>query len=195
VVVRGGASSETDNSISFWKGRRFVVVTSATDDDELGKALVSSLADQTVAAIGGDSENPTLLSSLSSLDRVSGSEKLFFGTLAARRFGNFPDTIGLAVDRSTGAAFAEYQFPPPWSERMRAMLIDYGDPGLARNIFNGYAGALAAEHKKCALGPDSVLCKLTNAYIYCAVRNSRLAVISGARRKESATMLARQLAY
>jgi hypothetical protein len=195
VVVRGGASSEDDDSISFWKGARFVVISTRSDDDEVSKELVSKLADQVQQAISADSAKPSLLYRLPSLYRVRGSEKLFMGQLAARRFGNVPHLSELELERSSGAAFAEYQTPPPGPDRMRALIVDYGNLALARNVYTNYSEAMSEGRKTQLVDADALLTRLSSGYLLCALRGPKVIILSGARHKDAATFMARQLAY
>jgi hypothetical protein len=195
VVVRGAASSENDDSVSFWKGRRFVVVKGQSDDDEVSKALVGRLADRLAQLIQSDSAVPAMVSKLPYLYRLTGSEKLFMGPLAARRFGNVPDVQDLQIEKSRGAAFADYLFPPPAAERLRAMVVDFGNPALAQNVYANYSATVSDGRKTQALDSFSLMFKLNNSYLMCALRGNRVVVVSGARRKDSAALLSRQLAY
>lgn len=195
VIVRGGASSETDCSVSFWQGRRFVVASSASEDDEVSKALVSSLADQMSALIRERADLPGLLTSLSGLYRVQGSEKFFMGSAAARRFSPMPHIVSLSIERSLGAAFVEYHFPSPQPDRMKSLLVDYPSAELARSVFSTYSATLSEGHKSWLVQPDRLLCKLDEGYALCTLSGTKLLVLTGAKHKDTPLLLVRQLMY
>jgi hypothetical protein len=192
VVVRGDASSEDDNSICFWQGRFFVRLTVSAEEDDPSKSLIRSLADQLSQGIKDHSGLPQVVQRLPVADRLAGSEKFFLGPLAARKFNAAPNSNILLIERSAGAAFADYQFPRPDPERMKLLLVDYGEPSLARNVYTQYVASLANNHKAEVLSPDAQMFKMSsNSYLLCRLRATTLAIVSGARKKLSAVMLDR----
>jgi hypothetical protein len=195
VIVRGGASSETDKTVSFWLGRRFVVITSASEDDEVSKALVSSLADQMTQLIREKADLPALLTSLSGLYRVQGSEKFLMGSTAARKFTPLPHVAALTIEKSLGAAFVEYHFPSPQPDRMKALLVAYPTADLARSVYNTYSAAMSEGRKSWPLEPDKLLCKADDGFSLCTRSGTRVLVLTGARHKETPMLLVRQLMY
>lgn len=195
VIIRGAASSEDENSISFWKGKRFIVLTSRADEDDVSKVLLTSLANRLDSEIDETSIKPGLIASMPVWDRVPGSEKLFMGPEAAKRSVHIPQLQALSIERSKGAAFAEYKFPAPLLDRMKALVIDYAEPTAARNTFNMYVGLLAVTHKMKPVEPNVQLCKLNDTYMLASLRGARVVIISGAHKKASPLVLARQLAY
>ena len=195
VLVRGDASSEDENSISFWRGQRFVVLTTSADEDETSKHLISKLADELSRTIDTSLTKPQLVTTLPQLDRVAGSERFFMGSIGARKHISIPFMQMLSIEKSNGAAFAEYQFPRPLAERMKALLIDYRDPEIARRVYEGYSAALAASHKPQMAQPNMEISKVGETYMLCGINGARVTIISGARRKVSPLVLARQFAY
>ena len=195
VILRGDASSEDENSVSFWRGQRFVVLTTSADDDDTSKHLISKLADELSRTIDDSFPKPRLVMTLPQLDRIAGTERFFMGPIGARKHISIPFMQMLSIDKSNGAAFAEYQFPHPLPERMKALLIDYRDAQTARSVYEGYSAALAASHKTQLTQPNMQISKLGETYMLCGINGRRITIISGARRKVSPLVLARQFAY
>lgn len=192
VITRGGASSEDDQSISFWKNRFFVQVYTTAEDDDEAKELVTDIADHIENAVTASSTVPAIMSSLPRLDLIKGSEKYFLGPVSARRSSNIPYLGLLDIAKSTGACSADYRMQVPRPERLKLFVVDYRAPQKAYSIFRAYTDAIEQEHKGEVTG-GTALFKLGRSYIYCRVQGSRLAIITGAKKKMSSRVLARQL--
>ena len=190
VVVRGDASSEDDSSVSIWKGKHFVVIASGSDDDEVSKGLVSSLADQVSVAIHEHADLPGPVVHLPYLGRIAGSERFIMGATAARQVG-FPQVQLLQWERSHGAALAGYSFVSP-PERLKVLTIAYPNAQSAHEVFLAYIGALAEDHKRISITPLTCLYKMGNSYLACCQRNQQLILVSGAHHKESSLLLISQ---
>lgn len=191
VVVRGDASSEDDDSISFLKGNYLFKLSNSAGEDEVSKDLITSLATQLSEAVSGKADAPALISTLPGLDRLHGSEKFFMGPVTARRFTLAPFVGQLFTARFTGAALADYIIPPPQAERLKLLIVDYENPETARGIYDSYVEMVGDSHKPTLETPTSQLFKSNNSFIFCQLRGKKIALISGARRKAAPLMLAR----
>lgn len=197
VVPRGSASSEDDQSISFWKDRYFINLLQTSQDDEESKEGLQSIANQLEHRITSTSDPPRILSNLPVIDRVRGSEKLVMGPNSGRHFFPAPYMGALSLDKARGAATADYQFHSPYPERLKLLYIDYGDPVAASLAYESYISGLGEQHASSpSESGESVttsLFKLNNSYLLCQLRGPRVAIIMGARKRISPMFLARQL--
>jgi hypothetical protein len=196
VVKRGDDSSEDESSLSFWKDKYFVRVFTTSEDDDESKEVMHKLADQLAAAIPANAALPKVIAHLPDIDRVRGSEKLIMGPVSARRFFPAPYIGSLAFANAKGAAVADYQVSYPYPERLKLLFVDYADYVTAQHAYDGYVSALEegreSERESPSVTADVVL-KINGTYLLCGLRGERLVVVSGARKKASPTMLARQL--
>lgn len=195
VVVRGNGSSEDDAGICFWKANRFVTITTTAEEDEVSKRFSTYIADQLSSRMPEAGAPLKLLRALPVLDKMAGTERIFMGPVAARKYMAIPFMQTLQIQQSKGAAYADYQFPHPEPDRLKLMVVEYGDPRIASTIYNEYAGEVASIHKSRPLSTTSQLSKAGATYILCMVSRTRVCVIAGAHRKLSPLVLARQLAY
>lgn len=194
IVLRGQASSEDDNCISFWKGSVFAKLKANSENDEEAKSALTKLADELVKRIEGTGELPLVLRSLPSFEKVKGSEKFFMGTEAAHRYLNVPFIETLYLTGSDGAAHADYQFASPISERLGLLAINYKSATLAQSSFKSYVDNITAMSNKVLQRTDNeALCRVSDSFLLCQLNGQKLIVISGARKKFSPGMLARQL--
>lgn len=194
VVTRGDASSEDDQSISFWKDNYFIRLTTTSMDDEESKEMLRDLADQLAVAISGHAGMPGIIARLPNLDRIAGSERLIMGPVMARHVTPLPLVGLLSLEKAQEAASADYHFGQPHPERMKLLLINYGNEPLASSVYRFYTETLGQSHKGDVSVTSSIF-KVTDSYIYCRLRGNQLAIISGARNRFSPLILARQLFY
>lgn len=193
VLVRGNASSEDDDTISFWKGNCFVALSTTAENDDEAKSLLTSLANVIAPQIADTSEKPALLRQLPMIERTQGSERFYLGPIAARQHVSIP-YIDLSLAKCKGAISADYQFPHPYSERLRLLLIDYQSPSVAESVFKTYRTALASDSKVVEDADRHLLCKVNNSFLMCGRSgDKRIFVVWGARKKYAPGMLARQL--
>ncbi|HEY9716248.1 MAG TPA: DUF6599 family protein, partial [Trichormus sp.] len=204
VIKRGDASSEDDQSISFWKDRFYIHVYGTSEDDSESKDAVRAIADQLAAAIVAEPASlPPMISRLPSLEKVRGSEKLVMGPISARRFFPAPYINTLQLGNALGAAVADYQMQFPYPERLKLLYVEYNNANAASSAFYDYTGNLQSTNKQ-ASGerdpldeagglPTSCLFKVMGGYMLCELRGQELILISGARKKTSPNMLARQV--
>ncbi len=171
------------------------VYTTSQDDDEC-KEVMHKIADQLAMAIPANATIPQVIARLPYIDRVKGSEKLIMGPGSARRFFPAPYIGSLAFANSKGAAVADYQVQYPYPERLKLLFVDYADYAAAMSAYDGYIEALeeggSLEREDPSIKAD-VLLKINGTYLLCGLRGQRLVIVSGARKKESETLLARQL--
>jgi hypothetical protein len=193
VVVRGDASSEDDDSISFLKGNYLFKLSNSAGEDEVSKDLITGLATQLNEAVSGKADVPPLVSTLPGLDRLRGSEKFFMGPVTARRFTLAPFVGQLFTAKFSGAALADYIIPPPQAERLKLLVVDYENPETAKGIYDSYIELVSASHKPTLETPTSQLFKSNNSFVFCQLRGKKIALISGARRKAAPLMLARMI--
>lgn len=195
IVVRGAGSSEDDLSISFWKGQSFVRLAQTSEDDEESKEALRSIAKVVDEKIPPTSLPPLVLNQLPVIDRVSGSEKLIMGPYSGRRFFPAPFVNSLSLERARGAVTADYRFHLP-PERLKLLVIDYGNTSLASSVYESYRNELDAEHDAkdvdTASSPTSIA-KVGNSFLLVQLRGARVFVIMNARKRVSPLMLARQI--
>lgn len=193
VITRGDGSSEDEQSISFWQDRKFLQISGTEDDDET-KDVVHSIADQLGKGMKSHAAPPAVLSLLPVIDRVKGTEKLVMGPLSGRRFFPAPYTNSLSLERAHAAAVADYQFSQP-PERMKLLLIEFGDQALAEAAYHNYVSKLNETHQLQRVDSDEPVSvyKSAKTFVLAQAKGSRLIVVSGARKKYSPLMLARQV--
>ena len=195
IVVRGAGSSEDDQSISFWKGQSFVRLLQTSEEDEESKEALRSIAKVLDASIPATSLPPLVLNQLPVIDRVNGTEKLVMGPNSGRKFFPAPYVGSLSLDRARAAVTADYRFQMP-PERLKLLVVDYGNVSLAGSVYESYRSNLDAEHDIKEVSDASTptgIVKLDNGYMLVQLRGSRIFVIMGARKRVSPLMLARQI--
>lgn len=195
IVIRGAGSSEDDLSISFWKGQSFVRLTQTSEEDEESKEALRAIAKVIDAGIAPTSLPPLVLNQLPVIDRVNGTEKLVMGPNSGRKFFPAPFVGSLSLERARAAVTADYRFQLP-PERLKLLVIDYGNRSLAGSVYESYRSTLDAEHDtkdvNDAATPTGMV-KLDNGYMLVQLRGTRIFVIMGARKRVSPLMLARQI--
>lgn len=193
VVTRGGMSSESDDNICFVTGSTYVTLfTNAQDDDE-AKGVLTQLADLFLKKLDSGTKLPALFTALPAVDKVRGSEKLFMGPVAARRWSNFPYIGKLMIDKSGGAISADYLYSAPYRERLHLLIIQYNNEEQAKYAYKTYTGCLSAMNEPKSQTTNRSVFKINDAYLLCQYNRQRLSVISGARKSYASIMLARQL--
>jgi hypothetical protein len=194
LIAHGDASSEAEQNISLWKERYFFNLSAATAGDDESKELITKLATELAQAIPASSPKPVLLSSLPSLDKVRGSEKLVMGPLALKK--HFPAPY-ISIFSCPGSVFqgaiADYQTQEPYRERMRLLLIRIPGPrSYASELFSQFLGQLEEQHDPLTIPGSQYqtsVFKLDRFYILCQLRNQAIVIITGARKKQSLTAL------
>ena len=196
VAVRGDGSSEDTQTLSFWQGRHFFRVIGTSEDDDESKEASSAMADQISNRYGSHAKLPTVLARLPIIDRVKGSEKVVTGPLLAKKYLSIPFVSLLSIENSNGGAVADYQLFQPTRERLKILYVEYRDVNLARRLFDNYYLQLSALHKPEGLqnGEDPrFVFRLNKKYLFCELKDGcRLLVISGATKRYSPALLARQ---
>lgn len=194
VVVRGDGSSEDDTNISFWKGDFFVKLSQTSEEDDESKDALNTIANNLLPAITSTAQMPQILRQLPVMDRVRGTEKLVMGPNSGRQFFPAPFVDNLSLERSRGAAIADYQFSSP-PDRMKLLFVDYADPAVAQDVYQRYVDSFGSQ-KGVSQGQTempTVTFKLSNGYLLCQLRGSKLAIITGARKRISPLLLTRQI--
>lgn len=194
IVVRGDLSSEDDQFICILKGSRFITIHSQIAEDDMSKTAASAIADQLAQRIDEHSDPRAYFRGLPYLDRMSGTEHIFMGPVAARKFIPLPFIQMLRLSEARLSTAATYQFPHPEPDRAKAMIIDYGDPKLAFDIYNQYSGKLVDTFRTRQLSEMMQVSKTGQTYLLCGRNGTRLFLVAGAKRKISPMVLARQLA-
>ncbi len=192
VVRRGDASSEDDQSLSFWQDDCFVCVSTTAEEDDEAKDMMRQLSNRIAATVQRRSALPAIVTYLPQLDRIGGSEKLIMGPIVARRILSIPYLNVLDLGQCAGAASADYQFQEPTPERLKLLVIDYGNSQTAAQSYRRYCSTLEDSHEAVSSG-TTALFKIQKTYLLCQLRGRLVAVISGARRRHSPAYLARQL--
>lgn len=191
VIARGDASSEDDDSISFWKGHYFISLSTNADGDDEAKGALTAFANKIV--IADSAKKPALLSQLPVLEKTAGSERFYKGPFAANQHLPLPFLNSLSLDKSAGAVSAVYQFPQPYSERLKLLIVDYAKPSAAKAMFGSFTGNLRSLDKILEDEDGHMLCKLNGSYLMCQTSGTQVSVIWGARKKYAPGMLSRQL--
>ncbi|CAN5419617.1 hypothetical protein BH10CYA1_BH10CYA1_02420 [soil metagenome] len=194
-VAKGDASSEDDQSVSIWKDRFFISASGTSEDDEESKLAISSVATQLCGAVTGHGQLPLIVTNLPNLDRVRGSEKVVMGPVSARRFFPAPSLNLLSLANSVGGGIADYQFQAPFRERMKLLVVDYGNDTAAAQVYQKYVASIEEQHQN--VSPTDVesraLFKLANSFLLCELRSQKIVLITGARKRSAPLMLARQV--
>jgi hypothetical protein len=193
VITRGDASSEDDQSISFWQSNQFVLVYGTSEDDEESKEAIRGVADQLGQAITAHAEVPLAISRLPGIDRVRGTEKLIMGPLSARRFFPAPYIGSLSFNGALVGAVADYKFEYPYPERMKLLCLSYADGVAASQAYEGYTSSLQLAGKVNSANVDGALFKIGSSFLLCQLRGPQIVIVSGARKKFSPMMLAHQV--
>lgn len=191
VVIRGDASSEDDNSISFWKGNRFFFLTVDNQDDEASE-LITKFADSIVAKLAGTFKGPYILRLLPNWEKIPGSEKVFMGPQSLRRYFNIPYSSSLMVDGCQMAGGADYAISE-YRERLKLLVVDCGNPGLAQSVFKAYSSNMSLSCDRVERGSSMLIARISGSYIMCQQVGTLVSVISGARKKNALYAVARML--
>lgn len=194
VVRRGDGSSEDEQGISFWQGRTFVSVYGTSVDDDESKEVVKSIADRFSGILKEHSGLPQIIEQLPKLDRVKGSEHIVMGTLSARRFSPAPYLNYIDFSHAVAAATADFQVQSP-PDRLRLLYVDYRYPAYAVAAYRAYTqnfGGRAVTFEEPVMG-ETLMYKVNGSFILVQQIDSHLAIISGAKKRQSASLLARFL--
>ena len=194
VIRRGDGSSEDDQGISFWQGRTFVSIYGTSIDDDESKEVVRTIADKFSSVLKEHAGLPPILDQLPKLDRVKGSEHIVMGTLSARRFSPAPFLNYLDFSHASEAATSDYQIQSP-PDRLRLLFVEYRFPGWASAAYRTYTQQFAGRavaFEEPVIG-ETCMYKVNGTFILCQQIGSHLAIISGARKRQSASQLARFL--
>lgn len=197
VVKRGDASSEDSQSISFFQGNFFFRIFSSVQDDDEAKDVVTKIANLASNKVVSQTGPLSWKNILPSLDRVKGSEKIVLGPITARHYFSVPYIQELRIEKSQGAIVADYQVYRPHRERLKVLYVDYGNPVIAQRAYFNFASNLSQLKPPLSGGPDDSprsLFKINKRYLLCELKpKGRIIVITGARKKNSPGVLARQI--
>ncbi len=194
VVQRGDGSSEDDQGISFWQGRLFISIRATSRDDDEGQALVRSLADKLSASLTDHSGMPQIVNHLPFLMKVKGSDRIVMGPLSAKRFFPAPFVNTLDIKHCLAAAVADYQVQTP-PDRLKLLYVLFPNSALALSSYEAYTSNLeghAVSFEAPATGEASMF-KSNGTFVLCRQSGARLAIIIGARKRASASLLANYL--
>ncbi|MDP3506873.1 MAG: hypothetical protein Q8T09_02670 [Candidatus Melainabacteria bacterium] len=197
VVLRGDATSEDDDSISFVQGKTFISIYGTSSDDEESKDVIRRVATKIAKAIVETGAPPYILSTMPQLEFLHGSEKIVMGPVSARRFCPAPYLNSLDFKQSRLACVADYQMREPVKERVKLLLVDYGgNAKAAAASYQSYISALCQSRDE---NPDLRLAQDTNQFRNGAtfteiqLHGSRIFMVTGARKRYSAELLLRQI--
>ncbi len=192
VVVCGDATSEDDQSISFWQGSYLVLLSTTASSDDEAKVMMRALSDKISRAIVQHTQARQFTYPLPVLDRVRGSEKVVMGPIAARLVMPIPYISFLALEKSQGALCADYQMQYPRPQRLKLMISQYIDPQTAQRIYQSYIPYLGDKRRVREASPADMF-RLNDQYLLCQLKDKQIIVISGARDREGVMMFAGQL--
>lgn len=197
VVLRGDATSEDDDSISFVQGKTFISIYGTSADDDESKDVIRGAATKIAKAIAETGAPPYILSTMPQLEFLRGSEKIVMGPVSARRFCPAPYLNALDFKQARLACVADYQIREPVKERVKLMLVDYGgNAKAAAASYQSYISALCQSRDE---NPDLRLAQDSNQFRHGAtffeiqLHGSRIFMVTGARKKYSAELLLRQI--
>ncbi|CAN5385793.1 hypothetical protein BH11CYA1_BH11CYA1_50460 [soil metagenome] len=197
IVLRGDATSEDDDSISFVQGKTFISIYGTSGDDDESKDVIRKIAAKAAKAIAETGAPPYILSTMPQLEFLRGSEKIVMGPISARRFFPAPYLNALDFKQAKLACVADYQMREPVKERVKLMLVDYaGNTKAATASYQAYVVALCTSRDE---NPDLRLAQESNQFrngaTFCEIQlhGSRVFMVSGARKKYSAELLLRQI--
>jgi hypothetical protein len=191
VIVRGDASSEDEDSISFWQGRTLAIISGPQDDEE-SKSLVTNMADKLAAISREHGQLPDVLERMPKLGRVRGSERVVMGPLSARRFFNAPYLNSLSFTHVICSGVADYQVQEP-PDRLKVLNLEFATPQDAMLAFNSYGLNFGGRQIQIA-APFGGMCSLYKAnktYLLFQQKGRQFTIIANARKPESAEYLAR----
>lgn len=196
VVKLGHGSSDDGDSISFWQSNFLFIISGTSLDDDESKGVIGVFAKKLSGNVSLHNPPPSILLKLPIVDRVRGSEKIVMGPVSAGRAIQAPELAALQIEKSLGAAVADYQVFIPVRERLRLLYVDYGDPQIAQTAFDGFITKLDQLHSPEKGYPQDgrVLFRTAKAYLYCQLRpGGKLLLITGARKAKSPALLASQV--
>jgi hypothetical protein len=116
------------------------------------------------------------------------------GPVGGRTAVSIPYIDFLSLERSHGAAVADYKLEEPRPERLRLMVIDYDTPDAANLAYRNYLGALSSLRIK-TQSSTSVMIKLSDRYLLCQQWGQKVILIAGSRNRLSPQILVQQLRY
>ena len=197
VVLRGDATSEDDDSISFVQGKTFISIYGTSGDDDESKDVIRRVATKVAKAIVETGAPPYILSTMPQLEFLHGSEKIVMGPVSARRFCPAPYLNSLDFKQSRLACVADYQMREPVKERVKLLLVDYGgNAKAAAASYQSYISALCQsrdENPDLRLAQDSNQFRNGATFTEIQLHGSRIFMVTGARKKYSAELLLRQI--
>ncbi|MBX9690574.1 MAG: hypothetical protein K2X27_27915 [Candidatus Obscuribacterales bacterium] len=195
IVMRGQASSEDQDSITFYSGPYLAILKSTLDGDDEEKEALTRLADQLSARLSvAAAAPPAIILSLPHFEKLKASEKYFMGSKAAMHYCNIPFQDALMLEQSLGAAYAEYQYSRPIAERLRLLLVSFPNAELAQSSFNSFALSIGNMSRKTVEKTTSdILCKMSDSYLMAGLNGQKVYVIAGARKPAAPSMLVREL--
>lgn len=197
VVLRGDATSEDDDSISFVQGKTFISIYGTSGDDEESKDVIRRCATKIAKGIVESGAPPYILSTMPQLEFLHGSEKIVMGPASARRFCPAPYLNSLDFKQFKLACVADYQMREPVKERVKLLLVDYGgNAKAAAASYQSYISALCQsrdENPDLRLAQDSNQFRNGATFTEIQLHGSRIFMVTGARKKYSAELLLRQI--
>lgn len=197
VVLRGDATSEDDDSISFVQGKTFISIYGTSGDDEESKDVIRRCATKIAKGIVESGAPPYILSTMPQLEFLHGSEKIVMGPVSARRFCPAPYLNSLDFKQFKLACVADYQMREPVKERVKLLLVDYGgNAKAAAASYQSYISALCQsrdENPDLRLAQDSNQFRNGTTFTEIQLHGSRIFMVTGARKKYSAELLLRQI--
>lgn len=197
IVLRGDATSEDDDSISFVQGKTFISIYGTSGDDDESKDVIRRIATKVAKAIVETGSPPYILSTMPQLEFLHGSEKIVMGPVSARRFCPAPYLNSLDFKQARLACVADYQMREPVKERVKLLLVDYGgNAKAAAASYQSYISALCQsrdENPDLRLAQDSNQFRNGATFTEIQLHGSRIFMVTGARKKYSAELLLRQI--
>ncbi|MBP9092841.1 hypothetical protein KBI23_17590 [bacterium] len=197
VVLRGDATSEDDDSISFVQGKTFISIYGTSADDEESKDVIRLCATKVAKGIVESGAPPYILSTMPQLEFLHGSEKIVMGPVSARRFCPAPYLSSLDFKQVKLACVADYQMRDPVKERVKLLLVDYGgNAKAAAASYQSYINALCQsrdENPDLRLAQDSNQFRNGATFTEIQLHGSRIFMVTGARKKYSPELLLRQI--
>lgn len=137
----GKNASESDKSLSFWKGNYYVEISTELEGDSTSKEFIILISQEISNNIKIEQLPPVVAIQMPALNRVQGSEKYCLGPVCCNTFF-LPNTQGFDVNsfnlqESGGIIRAEYQLSENTKdkERITLTLVRYKDKENAQTVF------------------------------------------------------------
>lgn len=137
----GKNASESEKSVSFWKGNYFVDVSTKPENDKISKEFIILASQEISNNIKAEQLPPVVAIQLPALNRIQGSEKYCLGPVCCQNYflPKITDftSADFMIQESGGIITAEYQLSEDVKdkERITLVLVRYKNKDIAESVF------------------------------------------------------------